>query len=144
MNKKLYKRDGRRFVPVEDLTGTIREVEGTRAICVLQTTTERYWAEVDDSNKPMSHYMALDYVKTRFNGKGILPTRSLLLILRDKYKEKIRIDNWCYWTADISESECSGSYGYAYEIGWLRGGIYTTNRSDCHGGHARAFFVENI
>ena len=137
-NNKLYKRVGRRFVPVEDLTGTIKEVEGTKAICVLQTTTERYWAEANDSNKPMSHYMALDYVGTRFNGKGILPTRSLLLLLRDKYKEKISVNDWCYWTADISE------YEHAWEIGWARSGIYLSRRSNLYGGHVRAFFIENI
>lgn len=70
MNKKLYKRDGRRFVPVEDLTGQIEEIEGIKAICVLQTTTERYWAEVDDSNECMSHDDVLNYVKTRFNARA--------------------------------------------------------------------------
>lgn len=139
-NNKLYKRVGRRFVPVEDLTGRIREVENTKAICILQTATHRYWAEVDDSGKCMSHYEALDYVKTRFNGKGILPTRSLLLLLRDKYKEKIHIGGWCYWTADVSESE----YAHAWEIGWANGGVYCSNRSNCFGAYVRAFAIEKI
>ena len=140
MNKKLYKRDGRRFVPVEDLTGQIREVEGTKAICVLQTTTKRYWAEVDDSNKCMSHYEALGYAKTRFNVKGILPTRSLLLLLRDKYKEKVHANDWYYWTADVRETEHNDAWG----IAWCHGGVYYTNRNDYNGGNARAFFIENI
>lgn len=138
MSKKLYKRDGRRFVSIEDLTGQIREVEGTKAICVLQTTTERYWAEVDGSNECMSHNGALNYVKTRFNGKGILPTRSLLLLLRDKYKEKVHGD-WCYWAADVCETENIS----AWEISWNSGGIYCAYRP-CSRDYARAFAIEKI
>lgn len=141
MNKKLYKRDGRRFVPVEDLTGQIKEVEGTKAICVLQTTTERYWAEIDDSGEYMSHNAALNYVKTRFNGKGILPTRSLLLLLRDKYKEKI-CSNWSYWTADIYENKPTD----AWTIAWHSGNLYCSDRHrlGLFSAIARAFFIENI
>lgn len=141
MNKKLYKRDGRRFVPVEDLTGQIREVEGTKAICVLQTTTERYWAEVDDSNERMSHDDALNYVKTQFNGKGILPTRSLLLLLRDKYKWKVRGD-WNYWTADVYENK----HTEAWIVVWPTGNLYCSDRHRCglFSGRACAFFIENV
>ena len=140
MNKKLYKRDGRRFVPVEDLTGQIREVEGTKAICILQTTTERYWAELDNSNKSMTYHEALDYVKTRFNRKGILPTRSLILLLRDKYKKRVNINGWGYWTADVYESDIN----YVWGLVWAHCGIYNYHRNDKYGSYARAFLIENI
>lgn len=138
MNKKLYKRDGRRFVPVEDLTGEIREIEGTKAICILQTPTERYWVAVEDSNIRMTHYAALDYVKTQFNGKGVLPSRALFLILRDKYKEKINADDWYYWTADV----CEPASSYAWLLYWPHGAMYDTNRFDLN--NVRTFFIEKI
>ena len=138
MNKKLYKRDGRRFVPVEDLTGEIREVEGTKAICILQTPTERYWAAINGSKKSMAHHDASDYVKTQFNGKGVLPSRALFLILRDKYKEKINAGDWYYWTADVCEPVSS----YAWVLYWGNGNMYDTHRNDSN--DVRAFLIEKI
>ena len=139
MNKKLYKRDGRRFVPVEDLTGEIREVEGTKAICVLQTTTERCWATIDAPNKRMTHCQAIEYVKTQFNGKGVLPSRSLLLILQNKYKEKVNAHNWYYWTADVYERASDSA---AWALGWSGGYVYYGNKGDTL--YVRAFLIEKI
>ena len=139
MNKKLYKREGRRFVPIgEDLTGQIREVEGTKAICVLQTPTTRYWAAIDDSNEGMTHYEAANYVKTQFNGKGMLPERSSLLLLRDKYREKINARDWYYWTADV----CESASNYAWILRWSNG--YMGNGNRTYNYYVRAFLVEKI
>ena len=137
MNKKLYKRDGRRFVPVEDLTGEIREVEGTKAICILQTT-ERYWAAIDDSDERMTHYKALDYVKTQFNGKGVLPPRALLLTLQDKYKEKVNANDWYYWTADVYKFDSRSAWTLTWTSGTMTYYFRNTYSS------VRAFLIEKI
>ena len=95
MNKKLYFREGRRFVQIQDCTGMYYNRDGSFSkektntsigLCVLQTPTKRIIYQLNDNPPRMSYEKAKKYCKTQFEGNGILPAIDILYYAYTKFR----------------------------------------------------------
>jgi hypothetical protein len=86
----------------ENLTGKKRLIEGTWALCFLQTPEYRLWVTVTDSKKVMSFEAAETWAESLFSGKGYLPESAEIMWLWQYYGDRVSItdEKGRYWTND--------------------------------------------
>lgn len=117
----------------KDLTGTEKFIEGTKAICILQTPTYRLWAEAEDVANQMNWHEAQEYCKRSFNFKGYCPNRAELLWFNIKFHEYGNVQHW-YWTCDTCNSY------YSWYLNWNHGSM---DYDYCNSSYyVRAFYKE--
>lgn len=93
--KKLYEREGRRFVAATDHTGHYLNYDGTIseqkteksiAICVLHTVSEMIFCELNDNPPRLNWNDAKEYCFKKFLGNGRLPEIHELLMARNRFR----------------------------------------------------------
>lgn len=120
---------------IKDLTGKIVNIEGTEAVCILQTPTKRIYAAVGESKKPMTWYEAQEWCKKQFNGKGHCPDRAESIWLYCYHWDKVKHDGSWWWT---SEKYASTSSWFMFSDGYM-GNDYRGNYN-----YVRAFYTEEL
>lgn len=129
--KKLYEREGRRFVAATDHTGhylnedyTISEqkTEKSIAVCVLHTISELVFCELNDNPPLLNWYNAKEYCSKKFLGHGKLPEIHELLMVRNCFRDIFPESGFIWSSTESSEVSAKRL--------WLPyGGIYNDTKN---------------
>ena len=122
----------------KDMTGQVLEIEGTQAVCIIQTPTKRIYAAVDDSIVDMTWEEAQEWCKAQFNGKGHCPDRAELMWLFAYYKDKVNNRADWYWTSEKVYNHPTNSWLLLWTIGNIDPDYRPYNYS------VRAFYTESL
>lgn len=117
MEEKYYKREGRRFVPVElpqtlkiatNNVGKYYQNDGTFAaernkdsigFCILSSPTQHVVMALTDCDGIGTHSKAVKKVKNHFNGKGRIPTIDEMLEAFTNFWKQLNLKNYVYYRA---------------------------------------------